>query len=91
MARISNDNMKIALRAAAPLCYEDDLAVFMRDEAEQMQVGDRTTIRFMKRLHRENSCEIRNRIMSAVKVAAMFILVTGTILFTLAMSLFKRL
>ena len=87
MAKISNDNMKIALRAAAPLCYEDDLAVFMSDEAEQMQVGDRTTIRFMKRLHRENSREIRNRIMSVLKVAAMFLLVTGTVLFTLAMSI----
>lgn len=87
MARISNDNMKIALKAAAPLCYEDDLAVFMSDEAEQMQVGDRTTIRFMKRLHRENSREIRNRIMSLLKIAAMFILVTGTVLFTLAMSI----
>lgn len=87
MAKISNDNMKIALRAAAPLCYEDDLAVFMSDEAEQMQVGDRTTIRFMKRLHRENSREIRNRIMSVLKIAAMFLLVTGTVLFTLAMSI----
>lgn len=87
MARISNDNMKIALKAAAPLCYEDDLAVFMSDEAEQMQVGDRTTVKFMKRLHRENSREIRNRFMSVLKIAAMFILVTGTILFTLAMSI----